>query len=166
MTFRFKLLDAKACDLQRATPIGSSSEPVTASSRTLQSGSQTLQNPMFRIRPSITQLHFCRSKGLTPFTQIRCAGPYGRPKSKDPTWTAERLATNDDYPLTSILSAKIKPVGTIGLEKKKAKTNKTKPDRAIKQIKSELQGKLYRTRPQIVSADLCGTLGPGQTGLC
>ncbi|KAH7401412.1 hypothetical protein BKA66DRAFT_565054 [Pyrenochaeta sp. MPI-SDFR-AT-0127] len=104
---------------------------------------------MICIRPSLSRI-ICRSSALvSPWTQVRFATivhgrNVGRQKGSKDHWTAERLQTNEKYPLTSALNEAIHP----SLEPKKAARK-----RSLTSASSTWSGVHVRT--QIVSPDLC-----------
>lgn len=113
------------------------------------------ETPMFCIRPSILRVaarscgtgrRWASSRGVT----IEHDKTRGRPKGVASHWTSEKLATSDEYPLTTALNNVMHP----SMHEKKTKNRSAK-----------LTAKTYsgvHLRTQIVSPDLCGMLYLGR----
>lgn len=100
---------------------------------------------MLRVRLLLPRL------GLQPKTAgIRWATTSARSGVPD-HWTAEKLKTNDEYPLSQELSEKVHPLAeSIQLRRRKGNSQSPKKKTATKSY----------SRPQIVSPGLCGTSHP------
>ncbi|KAF2129871.1 hypothetical protein P153DRAFT_225878 [Dothidotthia symphoricarpi CBS 119687] len=113
---------------------------------------------MYRARPSIPRIAFRTRRPGECWTQVRCAASSrdskGR-KGQTPHWTAEKLETSEEFPLTQALSKTIHPA----LEP----TKKPRKQGAPVHLHRIPVG--INVRTQIVSPRLCGTSSPGATML-
>ncbi|CAE7210216.1 hypothetical protein PTNB73_09192 [Pyrenophora teres f. teres] len=103
---------------------------------------------MFRTRPSIPRNSWRWSASVKPWSQIRLAtikhgGKAGRPKGAS-YWTDEKLATDDRYPLSGAMRARIHPDLEPRLNKRRM---------PIAGASAKAGG--VHVRAQIVSPDLC-----------
>jgi hypothetical protein len=110
---------------------------------------------MIRIRPSLPHILRPPSALVGQWIQARSAtykhgGQVGRPRGAQSYWSEEKLATNEEYPLSAVMRDTIHPQ----LEPRG------------KSRKRPVHGKAALTfggvhvRAQIVSPDLCGTSRP------
>ncbi|KAF2827567.1 S-adenosyl-L-methionine-dependent methyltransferase, partial [Ophiobolus disseminans] len=99
---------------------------------------------MFRVRPSLPRSGLATRVANRSRQQLRCASA-GRPKGLKDHWTAEKLATVDDYPLSSVLKGVIHP----SMMKKKTRTKGAGPVKPTNTISA------VNVRTQIVSPRVC-----------
>jgi hypothetical protein len=111
---------------------------------------------MFRLRPLPLRSTYRSSGTYRPWTQPRCAHSLGRPKGQmGGHWTAEKLATSDEYPLSGALTTVTHP--RLMPPKKKVRNA-----RSSKSAFGPATRSAVTVRTQIVSPGLCGMLFLGK----